>query len=107
MGKKLRALLTRSLDANRPMGAWIYWTTLEAIGQPVETLQDLRLRLTASMLGHVAEQLGQGNLRNAERALEHAIELDPNHRDLPSLRARLETAQQGALADGKTDLGVN
>lgn len=105
MGKKLRALLTKSLDANRPMGAWIYWTTLEAIGQPVETLQDLRLRLTSSMLGYVAEQLGQGNLRNAERALEHAIELDPNHRDLPSLRARLETAQQGARTDGKANPG--
>lgn len=103
MRQRLLAQVNGHLDANRPMSAWKDWVILEAVGQPATDLQTVSARLTSSLLGYVAEQLGQGNLDNAERAFEHAAELQPNHRDLPSLQARLETARQGMGEGTQTD----
>lgn len=107
MRQRLLSQLNGHLDANRPVSAWKDWVILEAIGQSATDLQSISDRLTASLLGYVAEQLGQGNLETAERAFEHAAELQPNHRDLPSLQARLETARQGSGEGTRPDRASN
>lgn len=94
MQSRLGSQLSANLDANRPLQAWKDWLVIEAISQSTASLQNVRTRLAASLLGHVAEQIGRGDFASAERALEHAAELLPNHPDLPALQARLDQAKQ-------------
>ncbi|MCG6117389.1 MAG: protein kinase [Aquimonas sp.] len=51
-----------------------------------------RQRLAGAYAGRAEERLGRGELTQALRALDRAAELEPNLRELPALRARLEQA---------------
>jgi Tfp pilus assembly protein PilF len=52
----------------------------------------MRQRLAIAYLGLANERLGRGELASARQALERAAELEPNHIEIPALRARLEQA---------------
>ena len=81
-----------SLAASRPNDALRYLEGLQVVAPASAELPLMRQRLAVAYLGLANERLGRGELASARQALERAAELEPNHVELPSLRARLEQA---------------
>jgi tetratricopeptide (TPR) repeat protein len=69
-----------------------YVEVLSVLAPTSAELAASRQRLALAFAGRAEERLGRGELTQARRALDQAAELDPNLRELPALRARLEQA---------------
>lgn len=81
-----------ALTASRPNEALRHLEGLQVVAPGSGELPAMRQRLSAAYLGLANERLGRGEIASARQALEHASELEPNHVELPALRARLEQA---------------
>ncbi|SDD41689.1 serine/threonine-protein kinase [Aquimonas voraii] len=81
-----------ALAASRPNDALRYLEGLQVVAPTSAELPLMRQRLAVAYLGLANERLGRGELASARQALERAAELEPNHIEIPALRARLEQA---------------
>ncbi len=81
-----------ALGSNKLGAARGYLEGLQSLAASDTALPDMKRRLAAALIGYATERLGAGETERASKALEQAIELDPNHPDITSLRARLEQA---------------
>ncbi len=81
-----------ALAASRPNDALRYLEGLQVVAPTSAELPLMRQRLAIAYLGLANERLGRGELASARQALERAAELEPNHIEIPALRARLEQA---------------
>ena len=81
-----------ALAASRPNDALRYLEGLQVVAPTSTELPLMRQRLAVAYLGLANERLGRGELASARQALERAAELEPNHIEIPALRARLEQA---------------
>ncbi len=81
-----------ALAASRPNEALRYLEGLQVVAPASAELPAMRQRLASAFMGLANERLGRGETARARQALDRAAELEPNHIELPSLRARLEQA---------------
>lgn len=81
-----------ALAASRPNEALRYLDGLQVVAPSSAELASMRQRLASAFVGLANERLGRGELAPARQALDRAAELEPNHIELPALRARLEQA---------------
>mgnify|MGYP001172838923 FL=1 len=87
-----QARFDAALAASRPNDALRYLEGLQVVAPGSAELASMRQRLAAAYVGVASERLGRGEIASARQALERAAELEPNHIELPALRARLEQA---------------
>jgi Tfp pilus assembly protein PilF len=87
-----QARFDAALAASRPNDALRYLEGLQVVAPGATELASMRQRLAAAYVGVASERLGRGEMAPARQALERAAELEPNHIELPALRARLEQA---------------
>ncbi|MGQ0801973.1 MAG: protein kinase domain-containing protein [Pseudomarimonas sp.] len=87
-----RAQFEAALGSNRLGAARGHLEGLQSLASSDTALPDMKRRLAAALIGYATERLGAGETERASKALEQAIELDPNNPEITSLRARLEQA---------------
>jgi len=87
-----RGLFESALGSSKLSAARGYLEGLQTLVSNDTALPDMKRRLAAALIGYATERLGAGETERARKALDQAIELDPNHPEITSLRARLEQA---------------
>jgi serine/threonine-protein kinase PpkA len=90
--EQARQRFRTAMAESNPGRAFRYLEGLQVVAPNDPALPAMRQQLALAYLGLANERLGRGELSSARQALDRAAELEPNHAELPSLRARLEQA---------------
>ncbi len=90
--QQARSAATGALDTRQLSRAEGYVEALQTLNPTDSGLAGLRRRLAGAYLALAIEQLEGGQLKSALQAVDKAREIDPNHPDMVSIRARVEQA---------------
>lgn len=90
--QQARGAATQALDTRQLSRAEGYIEALQTLDGTDAGLAGLRRRLAGAYLGLAIERLEAGQVMSALQAVDKAREIDPNHPDIISIRARVEQA---------------